>query len=373
MASWVFLDCVRGETPGPAADGASAGLHQGSGEATAQPRQLPDPPSTATPPGPRGGDAQLRLLRAMRPDVLERLASGGKPDGSGAVGHNRPEWRGAQYQRGAALYFVSGVVRGDHVAAEDAWRAIDLAFSHQAPDGSFDARNESGTPSAPKDVASDAAFWLAQLDQALLVARASPMADAFRARTDALLPKLRPSGSLLLAGREALVARESRATNRYFVDALAYALTGLLVGDASLETAGASFVDLGLKKQDPAGFFDESGGADTSYNCVSVLMLQVYGLYFPSAAIDAALARAVSWELTHVLASGEIDVAGNSRTGLGQETYFGKPKDINYGEAVLALSYYGLAHADAAAVAGGDRAFAFRFSNGGSRNGIDSK
>jgi hypothetical protein len=294
----------------------------------------------------RGAEAQLALLRAIPGTVLEHISRGGRPDESGAVGHNRGGWTGAQYQRSAALYFMWAVSHDRRDAAEDAWRAVDLAFSHQEPNGAFASRKESGAPSALKDVYSDTAFWLGQLDQAMVVARSSPLAEVFRGRLDALAPKLRPSASLIARGADVLAAREATATNRYFIDALAYGLSGLLLGDHDLVSTGARFVDLGLAKQATDGSFEESGGADTSYNCVSILMLQVYDLYFPDARYDAALTRAVAWELGHVQPSGEIDTSGNSRTGLGQERYFGEAKKVNYPEAVLALFYVGTSRND---------------------------
>jgi hypothetical protein len=313
-------------------------------------------------PDPRvGARAQLRLLQGLRPDILKMLAHGGRGDENGAIGHNQERWQGAQYQRAAGLYLLYAVTANDATAAEEAWRAIEFAFSHEDAAGSFDSRNRSGTPSAPKDVYSDAAFWLAQFAQAALVTEVSPMADTFRPRIERLLPKVRAAGALMLQGKDVLVTREEPATNRYFIDALGYALSGLLVGDPALVDAGAYFVDLGLKKQQPDGYFLEAGGADTSYNVVAILMMQVYDLYIPTPGIEAALPRAVAWELARLAPTGEIDVAGNSRTGLGQEIYFGKAKEVNYGEAVLALGYYGEAHPDPDAKAGAERAYAFHF------------
>jgi hypothetical protein len=158
------------------------------------------------------------------------------------------------------------------------------------------------------------------------------------------------------------VARDEHATNRLFIDGLALALSGLLASDGALVAAGQSLFDATLRSQRADGTFDEAGGEDTSYHNVAILMMQVYALYAgPSPALDDALAKAVRWALPHVSDGGEIDVAGNSRTGRGQETYFGQAKDVNYGESALALAYYGVAHSDPVAKAAGERAFAFRY------------
>ena len=82
--------------------------------------------------------------------------------------------------------------------------------------------------------------------------------------------------------------------------------------------------------------------------------------HLPLPDCEAALPAAVAWELTRILPSGEVDVTGNTRTGVGKEkSYDGVPKEVNDHEVVLALTFYGLAHQDAAALAAADRVFAF--------------
>jgi hypothetical protein len=309
----------------------------------------------------KGAMLELHLLEAMPGAVLSRIFEGGRPDLAGAVGHNRNGWMGAQYQRSAASYFLHAVSRGDLPGAEDAWRAVDFAFAHQGQDGGFGSRNESGSPSAMKDVYSDTAFWLAQLTQAILVVRVSPFAEAFGKRIELLLPKVRSAASLLSQGKEILTVREASATNRYFIDAVAYGLSGVLLDDRELSRMGAYFTDLGLAKQDPEGFFEEAHGSDSSYNCVSIWMLQVMTLYFPSTRYEEALAKAVKWQLARVLPDGEIDVSGNRRTGLGQERYFGKSKSVNYPEAVLSLLYYGTRHRDVQVLDAARRIYEHKF------------
>ena len=63
------------------------------------------------------------------------------PDSLGYVAPNRAgSWRDVGYQRGAMLVLVDAAARADTVAAERAWRAIDVAFAHQHPPGGFDTR-----------------------------------------------------------------------------------------------------------------------------------------------------------------------------------------------------------------------------------------
>jgi hypothetical protein len=299
----------------------------------------------------------------MPDGILDRLGRGGRPNAAGEVSHNRGEWRGAMHQRGAALDFLAAIARADRRRAEDAWRAFDLAFAHLGPDGGFDVRNDKGKPSPAKDVASDAAFFLAQFCQAVFVVRASSMAPDFEPRAAAFVAKLPPVATMMLADKDLLVPRDGLTANRYFIDGLAFGFLGLLVPDESAALAAASsyFVDLALKMQHAEGFFEEAGGADTSYNGVSSLMLGVYDLYFPGERLDEALAGAVAWETAHVGADGEIDKAGNTRTGSGQEHYFGKAKEINYPEVIMGLLYNAGRADDADWRRAAERAFAFKY------------
>ena len=86
--------------------------------------------------------------------------------------------------------------------------------------------------------------------------------------------------------------------------------------------------------------FLEKGGPDSSYQAVAALKLQVWTLYFPDKKLEAAVDRAIRWELGRIGADGRIDVAGNTRTGLGQEQWMGREKDVNLSEITLCLLYY---------------------------------
>lgn len=106
--------------------------------------------------------------------------------------------------------------------------------------------------------------------------------------------------------------------------------------------------------------FIENGGRDSSYNVVSIFFGQVLALHLALPEFEAALPQAVAWQLTKIRDTGEVDVTGNTRTGVGKEqSYTGQPKGVNYNEVVFALTYYGLAHHDQAALTAADRVFAF--------------
>ena len=86
--------------------------------------------------------------------------------------------------------------------------------------------------------------------------------------------------------------------------------------------------------------FLEKGGHDSSYQAVAALKLQVWLLHFPDEKLAAAADKAVRWEIGRVLADGRVEVAGNTRTGLGQELWQGRAKDVNLSEVTLCLLYH---------------------------------
>jgi hypothetical protein len=59
----------------------------------------------------------------------------------------------------------------------------------------------------------------------------------------------------------------------------------------------------------------------------------------------------MAWERTRIKPTGEVEVSGNTRTGLGQEQMMGHPKGVNYHEVALALCYFGMTHDDPGALA----------------------
>mgnify|MGYP000881325760 CR=1 FL=1 len=95
-----------------------------------------------------------------------------------------------------------------------------------------------------------------------------------------------------------------------------------------------------LLSQKTDGVFPELGGGDTSYQGVSLAHLSEIAMFMDTDTIIPALKRGIKWELTHIKPDGEIEVLGNTRTGLGQEVYYGKPKEVDGAAVVRALSEY---------------------------------
>ena len=309
---------------------------------------------------PRETLREYDVLRSFPPGRLAALSANDGPDAQGFTGSNRisKNWNAAGAQRGSCRAVIAAVVADDLAAADDAWRGIDLTFSHQRADGGFDGIDRYMQPGAAVETAY---FFLQEFGRAILVIRQSPHEAHFKARIDALEPKLRRACDYILAGYDTIIAKVGHTANRIIIAAKAFGTCGVVLRDEALIAASHRLMAHALTRRDSEGVFIESGGRDSSYNVVSILFGQVLALHVPMPEFEAALPAAVAWQLTRVLPSGEVDVSGNTRTGVGKEAspFTGQTKTVNYTEVILALTYYGLVHRDEAALAAADRVFAY--------------
>lgn len=313
---------------------------------------------------PRKPMTEYELLRKIPKERLRILIGDNKPDEQGFIGtnHRAGYWIEAGTQRGTCRVVVYGVVTGDLAAADEAWRGIETTFAHQLEDGGFDANvRPNGTSAKPLGAAVETAFFfLQELGRAILVIRQSPHEKHFHDRIVAIEPKMRRAMAFVNSGYDTIIKNSSHAVNRIFIAAKAFGLCGLALKDEQLIATSRKLVAHGLTRRDQDGIFSENGGRDSSYNAASILFGQTLALHLPIPEFEAALPKAIAWQVARVRENGEVDVTGNTRTGVGKEpSYFGEPKVVNYSEVIQALTMYGLLRNDKAALAAADRAFAF--------------
>ena len=303
------------------------------------------------------------VLRAFPPGRLAALSGGDYPDANGLTGSNRANgsWLEAGPQRGCCRGVIAAVIADNLPAADEAWRGIDVAFAHQRSDGGFEAEiRPNGSSAKPHGAAVETAFFfLQELGRAILVIRQSPHEKHFHDRIVAIEPKIRRAGDFISAGYDTIIANSSHAVNRIIIAAKAFGTCGVALHDDALVAASRKLIAHALTLRDKEGVFIENGGRDSSYNVVSIFFGQVLALHVPLPEFEAALPAAVAWQLSRIRETGEVDVTGNTRTGVGKEkSYTGQPKNVNYNEVVFALTYYGLVHHNQAALAAADRVFA---------------
>ncbi len=306
-----------------------------------------------------GTNTEATILKKMPDEIIERVALAGRPDEMGMVGRNRENWIHVVFQRHAMLYLEVAAIRGDKRRVDDAWRAIDVAFDRQTRIGNFEIGHYKGLKPTRLDDLSGVSFWIAHLCHAIIVLNQSDLSKTYTERVEILLPKIKKSISWLYEGRRELYEYDSEAPNRLFFDALAFGLSGILLDDEELKKIGKQFAQEGLKLQREDGVFLEKKGHDSSYQAVALLRLFYYGSSFPDAEISRAIKRGIEWEINRVKSNGEVDVSGNTRTGLGQEQFLGRPKDVDYKEVILSLLYYGVSMNDENAVDAAIRVFQY--------------
>ena len=312
---------------------------------------------------PRAKPTEYEILRMIPRERLIALI-GDKPDEKGFTGSNHQGgyWIEAGTQRGSCRGVIAGVVTDDLARADDAWRGVEVTFAHQRADGGFEANDRpNGKSAKPIGAAVETAFFfLQECGRMILVIRESPHEAHFHDRIAALEPKLRRATAFITAGYNHIIEDSSHAVNRIVIAAKAFGTCGVALHDDALIATSRKLIAHALTLRDPDGVFIENGGRDSSYNVVSILFGSILALHVPIPEFEAALPKAMAWELTRIKPNGEVDVTGNTRTGVGKEaSYFGEPKNVNYGEVVQALTLYGLMRHNEAALAAADRVFAF--------------
>ena len=268
-------------------------------------------------PAPGRGPATRRLKKM--PAELLRYTGGARPDAEGMVGYNRSGFKSPEFQCGAMRSMLRAVVRRTGRALTTVGGQLTPRFASRAPDGGF------SHPGRPHGGPSAAAIWLAEADQAVLVLRESPLGPSTASGSPRWFPRSpRPPAGSPAPPPGAAQERRRRRAEPPAVRRLGLRALGRFDRRRRAEANRATFVELAMAQYRPAdGVFLEKGGHDSSYQAVAALNLQVWLIYFPDKKLEAAAAAAVRWELGRIGPDGQVDVTGNTRTGLGQERWMG--------------------------------------------------
>ena len=321
---------------------------------------------------PHARPTEYEILRQIPRERLLALY-GDMPDEKGFTGSNHimGSWIEAGTQRGSCRGVIAGVVTDDLARADQAWRGVAETFKHQRADGGFEANDRpNGNSAKPIGAAVETAyFFLQECGRMMLVIRESPHEPHFHDRIAALEPKVRRACAFILAGYDHIIADSSHAVNRIVIAAKAFGTCGVALHDGQLVATSRKLIAHAITLRDSEGVFIENGGRDSSYNVVSILFGTVLGLHVSIPEFEAVLPAAMKWELSRIKPNGEVNAAGNTRTGVGKEAspFTGEAKGVNYGEVVQALTLYGLLQHDAAALAAADRVFAYAYEHPKSR------
>lgn len=274
------------------------------------------------------------------PEFRQLLRSKAEPlivNGSGAVGRNVADFTDVAAQRDAGWLMLMGLADADAVYVEKAIRAVEYAFEHQHPQGYF--QNGLGV-AASKAVNADT-FFLQAYGRIYWLLKASSFKGAYLSRLDGLNANLQRALTWLRHNTDEMRRQDGKTANRLAFDALAFLLNGKILGDSALMEVGIGFLNDVLALQTPQGFFLEKGGYDSSYQAVTLMNLAAILPVLDSENLRQetilSMGKGQNWLKSRILANGQVSAIGNTRTGEGQETFFGKTKDINYAEVAMSL------------------------------------
>jgi hypothetical protein len=320
----------------------------------------PPPVPMPKPPGPVPSPAPEREWRAVGPGqdaAFERsslLAESfyrnadallQQVERSGAMGVNRG-WEAAarkggdwfiEEQRFGDTVIGAGVNRNRVDLIDAGLRAFEWGFQQQATDGSFPC----------KDNFVSSAYFVAAVAHSLWLLETSGYGRDFSGRIATMRPQLARAARWLADPKQlsAAKAQNDQFVSRYFLAGYALGATARVVSEPALAYAAEDAVKAGIALQHQTGYFPERGGFDVSFHGEALVYLLRYYDHAATAEmrrfLDAPIRRALVWLESRVQPTGVIAVAGNTRSGVGQERdRTGQPRRVS---AVAVSRAFGLA------------------------------
>ena len=302
-------------------------------------------PQIAHAAGKVTGSGEIIVLHELFQDrsfiaLLDARSKAVSVSESGAVGRNIKRFSDVAAQRDVIWLLQRGLANHDAALIEKSVKAMEYGFRFITDKGYF--RN--GLGENPRKAITADAFFLQAFGHVYLLLQQDKAGKPYLPRLRKLEPDLRRALDWLRDNRDELFRQDRNAPNRLAFDGLAFLLNGILLNDPALKEIAYEFLEADLQMQRLDGVFVEHGGHDSSYQAVNALVLQVASFYIDDAQVKQRVLKAVEkgmeWEESRFLDNGEINVEGNTRTGLGQEMLFGTIIDVNYPEVATAFYYW---------------------------------
>jgi len=268
---------------------------------------------------------------------------------SGAVSVNK-EWektgKGMWYvemQRDGGRWVQAGLAHGNRETVEWGLKQLRWGFSRMREDGSFDC----------DDAFHSASFLVEATSHSILLIDESPFADELKEQVDELKGPLLRCALWMISPANFRAAESQRIyAHRRFLLGCGLLQCGMIHRHAEVMRVATYFIEDGMRLQRPDGVFPEKGGHDSGYHAVALIYLQRLILTAPDdlrhGAWRESADRGMKWLLGRIDESGEVKVAGNTRTGGGQEVgRTGVVKQVNLPEVATSLFYGGALSGDA--------------------------
>jgi hypothetical protein len=260
-------------------------------------------------------------------------------------------WEGGQSnvwyieeQRGGEDAIIAGIIKNDLQAIEAGFKMFDWGFARQAADGSFPGTS---------DAFHSTSFFVQAVARSLLFIQQSPQAQKYSAQINRYKPLVRRAAQWMISPNVWTngVKNNIPFTHRRFLVAAALGLTGKLTGDQQLVSFSRTFISDGVALQLANGVMPEKGGYDSSYQMVGLMYAERWACHFPNDTVTpkvvAMINKGLAWEKGRILPSGEINAAGNTRTGVVTDvTRTGQIKLIDHRSVIRGFGYWASATVD---------------------------
>jgi len=213
---------------------------------------------------------------------------------------------------------------------------FDWGFAQQNADGSF---------CTTEDKFHSTSMFVESVSYSLLALKESPYSDQYAAVAERYKPALQSAAKWMIQADvlERGLSNNSPYTHRDYVVASALGLTGKLTGDQDLIDYGNQQIIAGLVRQTEEGVNPEKDGHDSSYQMAGVNYAMRWLAHFANntlaPAVTKMLSKALMWEESRILETGEVSAEGNTRTGGQEVTRIGEEKHINHREIIHGFSY----------------------------------
>lgn len=300
-------------------------------------------PTVPTPVESANTESALYDAERTTPEIGKLFAHKGQAENynrQGGLSRNRKKYVSVAFQRDALWTLRKGLLEKNPDDIKLALQAYAYSFEFLTDEGYF----KNGLGLSPIETLNADAFFLASVFHAYNLLDQTGHRDICERILDPLKPNMQRSLDWLKKNRQELHRQDHQTPNRLFFDATAFLLGGKLLNDNEALRIGKEFLNNGLAMQQPNGMFLEHGGGDSSYQAVCLVNLSILWFHISNESdrerIYKSLEKGMQWEAQKIADSGKVSAEGNSRTGLGQEKFLGKVKEINYAEVALACYYW---------------------------------
>jgi len=240
-------------------------------------------------------------------------------------------------QRYGEDLIIGGLIKNDPQAIQAGFKMFDWGFARQAADGSFQ-----GTA----DPFHSTSFFVEAVAHTLLFIQQSSQSEQYTDQVARYTPLVHRAARWMISPNvwKKGIERNEPYTHRRYLVAAALGLTGKLTGDQKLINYAHQSLEDGLSLQLPDGVNPEKGGYDSSYQTVGTIYAERWVTYFPNdpltPKVAAMIDKALAWEQTRILPTGEISAEGNTRTGGQERNRSGKVKQVGPGPQIRAFAYW---------------------------------